>query len=80
VTVAPEQQKAARALIASLIPAQQEILEWAYFSGLSCGEIAAQIGKPVGAVKTHTRLALSKLEDLPREFSRQENKPIAGES
>jgi RNA polymerase sigma-70 factor (ECF subfamily) len=78
-TVAPEQQKAARASIASLIPAQQEILEWAYYSGLSCGEIAVQIGKPVGAVKTHARLALSKLEDLPHPFPEQEEGSISGE-
>jgi len=76
-TAAPEQQKAARVLIASLAPAQQEILEWACYSGLSCGEIAAQIGKPVGAVKTHARLALSKLEDLVCPFPGQEEKRIS---
>ncbi len=77
-TVAPEQQKSARSLIASLVPTQQEILEWAYYSGLSCGEIAAQIGKPLGAVKTHARLALSKLEDAFLVSSGQERKSISG--
>ena len=64
VTVAPEQQKMARDSIASLVPAQREILEWAFYSGLSCSEIAAQTGKPLGAVKTHARLGLGKLSDL----------------
>jgi len=65
-TVAPDQQQLARSAIESLIPAQQEILYWNYYSGLSCSEIAAQIGKPLGAVKTHARLGLMKLTELFR--------------
>ncbi len=64
VTVVPEQQQIARDSLASLVPAQREILEWAFYSGLNCSEIAAQIGKPLGAVKTHARLGLGKLSDL----------------
>jgi RNA polymerase sigma-70 factor, ECF subfamily len=66
-SVAPERQKRARDSIASLVSAQREILDWAFYSGLSCSEIAAQTGKPIGAIKTHARLGLSKLEEL---FSR----------
>jgi RNA polymerase sigma-70 factor (ECF subfamily) len=65
-TVSPEQQELVRASIKSLVPTQQEILEWTYCSGLSCGEIAAQIGRPVGAVRTHARLGLSKLSEMIR--------------
>jgi len=65
-TVAPDAQELARRALGSLVPAQQEILGWAYYSGLSCNEIAVQIGKPVGAVKTHARLGLNKLSDLMR--------------
>ena len=65
-TVAPEQQKLARAAVDSLVSTQREILELAYCSGLSCSEIAAQAGKPFGAVKTHARLGLSKLIELLR--------------
>jgi RNA polymerase sigma-70 factor, ECF subfamily len=65
-TVAPDRQELARHSLGSLVPAQQEILGWAYYSGLSCSEIAGQIGKPVGAVKTHARLGLNKLSDLFR--------------
>jgi RNA polymerase sigma-70 factor, ECF subfamily len=60
-TVAPGQQNLARLALDSLTPAQRELLEWAYYSGLSCSEIAVQIGKPVGAVKTHIRLGLGKI-------------------
>jgi RNA polymerase sigma-70 factor, ECF subfamily len=62
-TVAPDRQELARASIGALAPAQQEILGWAYYSGLSCSEIAAQIGKPIGAIKTHARLGLNKLSE-----------------
>ncbi len=65
-TVAPEQRQLVRSAINSLAPAQQEILYWSYYSGLSCSEIAAQIGKPIGAVKTHARLGLTKLTELFR--------------
>ena len=71
-TVAPDRQELARQSLGSLVPAQQEILGWAYYSGLSCSEIAAQIGKPVGAVKTHARLGLNKLSDLFRPFLERE--------
>jgi RNA polymerase sigma-70 factor (ECF subfamily) len=62
-TVAPEQQKLARSRLASIAFTEREVVEWAYYSGLSCTEIAAQIGKPLGAVKTHIRMGLSKLTE-----------------
>jgi RNA polymerase sigma-70 factor (ECF subfamily) len=65
-TVAPDRQELARKSVSSLLPAQQEIVGWAYHSGLSCSEIAAQIGKPIGAIKTHSRLGLNKLSELFR--------------
>jgi RNA polymerase sigma-70 factor, ECF subfamily len=40
---------------------QQQVLELAYFQGLSHGEIAAQTGIPLGTIKTRIRLALGKL-------------------
>jgi len=69
--VAPEQQKLARASLASIPSAQREILERAYYGNLSCSEIAAQIGKPVGAVRNHIRLGLSKLGESPESQSEQ---------
>jgi RNA polymerase sigma-70 factor, ECF subfamily len=75
ITVAPEEQKLARSALESLIPMQREILDWIYYSGLSCNEIAAQIGKPLGAVRTHACLGLSKLNDMFRPLF--ESKPEA---
>jgi RNA polymerase sigma-70 factor, ECF subfamily len=62
-TVAPQRQRHARTSAGALVPMQREILDWAYFSGLSSSEIAARIGKPLGVVKTHTRLGLIRLSE-----------------
>ena len=72
ITVAPEQQNLARSAIESLVPLQREILESVCYSGLSCSEVATQIGKPLGAVKIHARLGLSKLSDLFRPMIERE--------
>lgn len=63
-TVAPESEKFVRSVLESLTPVQREIIELAYYSNLSCGEIAAQIGRPFGAVKTHARIGIIKLSEL----------------
>ena len=46
------------------LPAEQcEVLELAYFDGLSQTEIAERLSLPLGTVKTRARLALRKLRD-----------------
>ncbi|MBN2242736.1 MAG: anti-sigma factor [Acidobacteria bacterium] len=65
-TVSPAMQKHARASLDSLAPQQKEFLDWAFYTGLSPSEIAVRIGKPAGAVKTHTRIGMSKLYELFR--------------
>jgi RNA polymerase sigma-70 factor, ECF subfamily len=77
-TIASEEQKLARSAWESLVPIQQEILDWIFYSGLSCSEIAAQIGKPVGAVKTHAGLGLSKLSELFRPLFENEPEVTGG--
>ncbi len=52
-----------RALIA--LPAEQrEVVELAYYGGLSQAEIAARTGRPLSTIKTRTRLAFRKLREV----------------
>lgn len=42
---------------------QREVIELAYFGGLSQREIADRLNSPLGTIKTRVRLALQKLKD-----------------
>lgn len=46
-----------------LTPAQKEVIELAYFEGLSQTEMAARLKQPLGTVKTWVRTALKVLRD-----------------
>lgn len=50
--------------MATLQPAQLEVLQLAYFDGLSHSEIAARLALPLGTVKSRLRLALDRLRPL----------------
>jgi RNA polymerase sigma-70 factor (ECF subfamily) len=50
-----------RSALDALPVEQRVVLELGYFDGLSCTEIAARIGVPVGTVKSRTAAALGKL-------------------
>jgi RNA polymerase sigma-70 factor (ECF subfamily) len=73
--VSPAMQNHARAALDSLTGPQKEFLEWAFYTGLSSSEIAVRIGRPAGAVKTHTRIGMSKLYELFRPLYERETGP-----
>ena len=56
-----------REALSKLPAAQQEVINLAYFNGLSQSEIAARLGQPLGTVKTRARLALQKLREELRQ-------------
>ena len=59
--LAAERAQAAQAALAALPPDQREVLDLAYYGGLSQAEIAERLGVPLGTVKGRTRLALGRL-------------------
>jgi len=52
-----------KAAMDKLSPNQREVMELAYFEGLSQTEMAARMGQPLGTVKTWVRTALQSLRD-----------------
>ncbi len=52
-----------RKALTNLPEAQKEVIVLSYFGGLSQSEISAQLGQPLGTVKTRARLALQKLRE-----------------
>lgn len=49
---------------------QKEVLELAYFEGMTQTEISKQVSAPLGTVKTRLRLGLSKLREVFREYGK----------
>lgn len=50
--------------LAQLAPQQRQVIEIAYFEGLSQTEIAARLNAPLGTVKSWTRQGLTRLREL----------------
>lgn len=61
-----------RAALATLPPEQRQVVDLAYFGGLTHAEIATRTGIPLGTVKGRMRLALEKLRDLLASQERRE--------
>jgi RNA polymerase sigma-70 factor (ECF subfamily) len=55
-----------RAALEALAPEQREVIELAYYGGMSHSEIAAARGLPLGTVKTRTRLGMMRLREMLR--------------
>jgi RNA polymerase sigma-70 factor, ECF subfamily len=58
-----EEQRRAREALAQLNPEQREVIEIAYFAGLSHSEIAESLGLPLGTIKTRIRSGMMKLRE-----------------
>ena len=56
-----------RGAMSALVPAQREVIELAFFGGMTHTEIAARLRQPLGTVKTRMRSALKRMREvLPR--------------
>ncbi|HEX4959863.1 MAG TPA: sigma-70 family RNA polymerase sigma factor [Thermoanaerobaculia bacterium] len=66
-----ERRERVRQEMEKLPPEQREVLEMAFYEGLSQSEIAAKAGLPLGTVKTRTLLAMKKLRGALRDEIRQ---------
>jgi RNA polymerase sigma-70 factor (ECF subfamily) len=61
--LASDKARRIKAAMQKLAPNQREVIELAYFEGLSQSEMAERLGQPLGTVKTWARAALKNLRD-----------------
>jgi RNA polymerase sigma-70 factor, ECF subfamily len=59
-----EDRETVRGALGALPANQREVLELAYFRGLSQSEISRRLGQPLGTVKTRMRLGMDRLRTL----------------
>jgi len=56
-----------RAALEELTPAQREVIELAYFRGMTQSQMSAHLDVPLGTIKTRVRTALRRLADILEE-------------
>ncbi len=61
--LASDSARRVKAAMAKLPAEQREVIELAYFEGLSQTEMAARMQQPLGTVKTRVRAALKRLRE-----------------
>jgi RNA polymerase sigma-70 factor (ECF subfamily) len=66
-----ERRQRVKRELENLPPEQRQVLEMAFYEGLSQSEISARAGLPLGTVKTRTLLAMKKLRNALRTEIRQ---------
>jgi RNA polymerase sigma-70 factor (ECF subfamily) len=59
-----QENRALRAAVLGLTPQEREVIEAAFFSGMTHAEVAAHLNQPLGTVKTRIRSGLHKLKFL----------------
>ncbi len=62
--MAAETAGVVRAAVQQLRASQRQVVELAYFEGLTCRQVAHAVGIPEGTAKSRLRLALAKLEKM----------------
>lgn len=62
--MAAETASVVRAAVRLLPDGQRQVVELAYFEGLTCREVASAMGIPEGTAKSRLRLAMAKLESV----------------
>lgn len=64
-----QRARSVRCALALLSPEQRQVIELAYFEGLTHVEIAERIGQPLGTTKSRIRLGMAKLRDTLAEHA-----------
>jgi RNA polymerase sigma-70 factor (ECF subfamily) len=63
-----EMRRLVQGALAQLAPEQRHVIELTYYAGLSHTEIAAQLGQPLGTVKTRIRTGIMLLRESLHAF------------